>query len=62
MVEKLSGVYATTDIGDFSPDQAVSRGAIGVVGHMISGTAVSGSDKFSSANAFGTIYTFTNII
>lgn len=62
MSEKLSGVYATTDIGGFSPDQAVSRGAIGVVGHMISGTAVSGSDKFSSANSFGTIYTFTSLV
>lgn len=62
MVEKLSGVYATTDIGDFTPDIAVSRGAIAVVGHQLSGTAVSGSDKFSSANAFGTIYTFTSLV
>lgn len=62
MVEKLSGVYSTIDIGGFTPDQAVSRGAIGVVGHMVSGTAVSGSDKFSSANPFGTIYTFTSIV
>jgi len=62
MVEKLSGVYSTTDIGGFTPDIAVSRGAIGVVGHMTSGVAVSGSDKFSSANTFGTIYTFTNIV
>jgi len=62
MVEKLSGVYTTSDIGGFTPDQAVSRGAIGVVGHMISGTAVSGSDKFSSANSYGTVYTFTSIV
>jgi len=62
MVEKLSGVYSTIDIGGFTPDQAVSRGAIGVVGHMLSGVAVSGSDKFSSENAYGEIYTFTSII
>lgn len=62
MVEKLSGVYTTSDIGGFTPDQAISRGAIAVVGHMLSGTNVSGSDKFSSANAFGTIYTFTSIV
>jgi len=62
MVEKLSGVYSQIDIGGFTPDIAVSRGAVAVVGHMLSGTAVSGSDKFSSANAFGTIYTFTSIV
>jgi len=62
MVEKLSGVYSTIDIGGFTPDQAISRGAIGVVGHMLSGVAVSGSDKFSSENAYGEIYTFTSII
>lgn len=62
MAEKLSGVYSTTDIGGFSPDQAISRGAIGVIGHQLSGTAVSGSDKFSSANSFGTIFTFTSLV
>jgi len=62
MSEKLSGVYSSTDIGGFTPDQAVSRGAIGVVGHMLSGTSVSGSDKFSSANPLGTVYEFTSIV
>ncbi len=62
MVEKLSGVYTTSDIGGFTPDQAIARGAIGVVGHMRSGTNVVNGDKFSTLNPFGTIFEFTSIV
>jgi len=66
MVEKLSGVYTVADMGGFTPDQAVSRGAIGVIGHMVATSGsdylISGTHKFSSANPFGTIYTFTSIV
>ncbi len=66
MVEKLSGVYSTTDIGGFVPDQAISRGAIGVVGHALVSGSLSGAlapeDKFSTGNPFGTIYEFTSIV
>jgi len=64
MVEKLSGVYTTADIGGFTPDQAISRGAIGIVGHMNSGTgsAVAAGDLFSTGNPAGTVYTFRSIV
>ncbi len=63
MVEKLSGVYTTSSFGEFTPDQAVSRGAIGVVGHMrdsLTGSQI--GNKFSAANPFGTVYEFRSIV
>lgn len=64
MVEKLSGVYTTADIGGFTPDQAISRGAIGIVGHMRSGSGATFSENetFSSTNPYGTVYEFRSIV